>query len=877
MTKSKCSFLIGPVSSWFMPNAIDIWTQPQQNQESLSYFAYGSIGCYCIGEIHKHSNRIGAVVNELADVKNDNSRVACVRFQKDSSCPVVLVLTESGTLLIHDCLLRENLLILKKSELLKKFTSQVEDDNNRDSRSVKKAKFNVTQQLNSCTWPDPSNIFIGATLLNEKTCMLIRVKLNNIIEYRNRIQHDCQQNNKDLVIDYQKIDLDLKNFTSPICLIESRMLDEKTCLIAVAMDDGLITMIRLNLEDNRVLRNIKLARHNNQICSMSLFVGDTRKFPLGLLASVSRDGLVFIWDIENEFYFADYLAIQNADKGSSAKINWFALRFISIKDLKSVYLAVSNVNSGITLLKLPENARSKIRLKEVNREVKPKWKNNQNDQVTLKHNALIFNIEYDPITQVLISSSLDGNQILWSANQSDSSPSAEEVKPQFLIPAMLDNARTHMLRHNPINESLLGLALGKAGVRFYSISDNLLNSKFDMSPSCSLVARKLAKTTSSPTSIAWHPHHEYRLAIGTLEGKVFKADITPRKAALVEAEPARQFSETQSSNFNSNGSSGHCPLDEALGVEYNPIKRDTSETDQSKNARSGGNQNRPKTDGIYSICWGPNPACPEDIAKHAIYAIGSLSHRLFVYCSPRDNSDKLTNYLDEFKDTSLPEATCLASEVAWKSSMDMMALGTIDGRIIIVAYLDESHQERSNHKLFKHLVTIKGPFGASFIQCLAWHPSADKEDSSYYKIAASSNESPAFVFNLKETILVADVRARLRLEQSNGDSMASNPQLNLLASYANKLKAHEKAITDIAWNPHEPNQLATCSFDRTCYVWSIDGSLLDARVVAKFSARDRLFTLDWSLVDSDLIFTSGHDSVVWAWRPTENPHHLVSV
>jgi WD40 repeat protein len=922
--EQKCSFLIGPVSSWFMPNSVDLWTQPKSNNQDImstdsiqhadektvcdssdsvqiSYFAYGSIGCFCLGEIHHrnvnktanyynqeasnqaHSNQVSAIVNRLADVKNDNSRVACVRFQKSLPYPILLVLTESGSLLIHDCLLRENLLSFKKSELLRRFVGLTDEDHQNgagDHRNAKRAKFNVAQQLNSCTWPDPNNIFLGVSL-NQKTCMLVRLKLNDIIGFRSKVQHDGS-NKGDVVVGHQKIDLDLKNFTSPICLIESAMLDKETCLIAVAMDDGLITVIRMNLKDDRILRTIKLARHTNQICSMSLFVGDRDLCPMGLLSSISRDGLALVWDLQNEFYFADYLAIQNADRGSSAKINWFALRFIGVKNVKSIYLVVSNVDSGLTLLKLPKNMGTKIRLKELNREVKNKSKHNLSDQVTLKHNALIFNVEYDPVTQILISSSLDGNQILWSLNISSSNDQQiEEVKQQFLVPALLDNARTHMLRHSPIREELLCLALGKAGVRFYSISDNIFNSRYDMNPSCSLVARKVAKAGSSPTSIAWHPHHEYRLAIGTLEGKVFRADITPRKAALVEAELVPSGSRKIQTSQKSDSHATNHLLDDALGVDYKPMERDTSGVDGVKDVQ-GNNPGRTKTDGIYSLCWGPNPTCPEDITKHAIYAIGSITHKLFIYCSSKDNSEKLTNYLDEFNDTSLPEASDLASEVAWKSSMDMMALGTTDGRIIIVTYLDESHQERSNHKLFKHLVTIQGPFGQSYIQCLAWHPAADKEDSNYYKIAASSNDSPAFVFNLRETLLVADVRARLKLEQSNGGCYATATEaatttLNQLASYSNVLKAHEKAITDIAWNPHEPNQLATCSFDRTCYVWSIDTSLLDARVIAKFSARDRLFTLDWSLVDSDLILTSGHDSVVWAWRPTENPHHLVSV
>lgn len=861
--EQRAAFLIGPVGSWFMPNTTHIWSQSATTDNEdcdgnsgatnyMSYFAYGSIGCFCLGEIHHQpgSDRVAALVTRMVDVKNDNSRVACIRFQRELRYPIVVALTESGSLLIYDCLQNETLLHLKKSEVFKKFigpTSEDEQDNCGGSEhNTKRARFNVTQQLNSCTWPQPNNLFIGVSLLKEKTCFLLRLKLKCTgIASQDIIKEK-------LISGHQRIELNLKSYASPICLIDSIMVDENTCLITVAMDDGLITVISMNLEEDRVLRTIKLARHSDQICSMSFSTSNKRKFPLGLLASASRDGLTLIWDVENEFYFADYLAIQQADRGSGAKINWFALKFLDMPNSKT-YLAVSNVESSITILELPDNARSKIRLKAQNREVKSK----RNESLTHPtHNALIFNIEFDSATKILISSSLDGNHILWSAKHAADSTAPLEIQQKFLIPAMSNNARTHMLRHSPIKEDLFCTALGKAGVRFYSIPENLVNCKFDMSPNCSLIARKIAKANVSPTSVAWHPNHEYRLAIGTLEGKIFRVDLTPRKANLVEA----LLIDSSEKHIASN------PVDDALEVDYQPVGR--SHADKQTN--------RPKTDGVYSICWGPNPACPQDPSKHAIYVIGSISHRLFIYYSNKD-SDKLTNYLDEFQDKSLPESHASASEVSWKSSMDLMALGTTDGRVIIVTFLDESHQERSKNKLFKHLVTIQGALGSSYIQCLAWHPTTDKEDANYYKIAASSNESPAFVFNLKEAVLVADVKERLRLEQANGDSSNSSVQVNLLGSYVNKLKAHEKAITDIVWNPHEPNQLATCSFDKTCYVWNLDGSLLDSRVIAKFSARDRLFTLDWSLTDPNLVYTSGHDSVIWAWRPTENPHHLVSV
>lgn len=915
--EQRCHFLIGPVESWFMPNTTDIWTQPNRHQgstsdalmdcdlfggeddSSISIFAYGSIGCFCYGEIYlgdkstavpsnkddqtgpSTGNKISALVKRLIDIKDDNSRVSCIRFLKHSPHPIIIALTESGSLVIYDCLKSECSLQFKKTEILTNYLGlHNEKANFSEEKSAKRAKFGVTRQINSCTWPNTTNIFLGISMIKEKTCFLLWLKVNDVIATRTS---GSSINKSTFVESFQKIELALEHYANPICLIDSTMLNETICLIAVGMDDGFITVVVLDLEKGQTKRIIKLARHNDQISSMSLNVDNQKKFPLGLLASVSRDGLMLIWDIENEFYFADYQALTESsnNRRPSSQINWFASTFVSLKNIKQLYVAVSNPQSGVTLLEVPENTRLKTRLKD--NSYGPSMKKQQaSEQTTLRHNSLIFNIEYDRMIESLITSSLDGNHIFWSLQKAQNSNNNSSItaKPEYLIPAMLNNSRTHMLRSSPIREDLLCLALGKAGVKFFKISDNVMDCKFDMSPSCSLVARKITKANVSPTSIAWHPNHEYRLAIGTLEGKVFRADITPRKASLIEAEYAPLVKAKRPVEGQASGPV--IDVDEVFGVEYTPIFR--SDDRQQSDCEGNQKSKHPKTDGIYSLCWGPNPASPQDVSKFAIYAVGSISHRLFIYYSAKDSSDKLMNYLDEFKDISLPEAVDQASEVAWKPSMDLMALGTQNGRILIVSYLDESHEGRSNNRLFVKIAVIEGPFKTIFIQCLAWHPTTDKDDAHYYYLAASSNESPAFVFNLKESILVAEVKAQLKLDQSRSEdqmlisggdingigNVNSMAGITVLSAHVNKMDAHEKAITDIAWNPHEPDQLATSSFDRMCYVWSINNAFMEAKLLSKFSARDRLFTLEWSLVDSDLLFTSGHDSTVWAWRPSEN-------
>lgn len=955
--EQRCSFLIGPVSSWFMPNSTDLWTQglpnnsqasttesnvsvdalmdddisPQRNCEenvSLSYFVYGSIGCFCYGEIYHHNRTtlsadedyatnqrhgeqtaaISTTMNRLIDIKEDNSKVACVRFLKNHRYPLVMILTESGSFLIHDCMSSENLIHFKKSELLAKFVKPFckTEEPNCEEHNNKRAKFNVTQQINSCVWPDARNAFLAVSLLKEKTNLLLLLKFRDLIVGGTKELNSI--NKIDFIESCNKLELDLPTYASPVCCMESAMISDEICLVAVAMDDGLIIVAKVNLTDGQLKRTIKLARHNDEICSLS-FHTNMKKFPLGLLAAVSRDGLTTIWDINNEFNFADY---QASEGGKGGRINWFALEFLPMSNAKHIHLAVSNPDSGINVLEVPENARSKIRLRDAKESNQGSKTTKGNRQVgceqNIRHHGLIFNITFDEKTNTLSTTSLDSSHIIWSCSITQAGQETARkdkkvlevinIKPEYLYPTMSTSARTHMLRFNPIREDFVGVALGKAGVKFHKISHNQRYNRFDMTPSCGIIARKINKANLSPTSIAWHPSHEYRVAIGTIEGKVLRADLTPHKAIMIESEQQKKKPTVAGLTPNTDIKMEAVEEEDIFGVEYKPLERSTN-SDNNKSERNDNNQQQnkqqPKTDGIYSLCWGPNPTCPEDVSRLSIYAVGSVTKHLNIYYCPKEvgnsgnSADKMINYLDEFRDVSLPEARGQASEVAWKSSMDLMALGTIDGRVIIVSYLEESSADRSLNKLFRKLAVIQGPLGTSHIQCLAWHPTTDSSDARYYYLAASANDSPAYVFSIKESLLVADVKSRLRLEtmattnqqqqqQTGRDVNASDNRTennNIISAYLHKLNAHKKAISDLVWNPHEPNQLATSSFDRCCYVWSLDRSLelelMEARIMARFQARDRLFTLEWSLVDPDLIFTSGHDSSIWAWRPSENP------
>lgn len=1042
----RCHFLLGPVSSWFMPNISDIWTQPPNDGNEVlddedpnklviccdqnlsindsgrtSFYAYGSFGCFCYGMIETcdNQNNVGlddcdimnsndrknlysVNINNLIDIKEDNSKVTCLRFNKTSLKPFVMVLTENGTLLIHDCLNSENIIHYKKNELVNKLIGDRINQNDETATlqlkehqppSKKRARMTVVyQQINSFVWPHMKHAFLGISLLKEKTNLLIWIKIKDLTDARQANGH-YSINKTDLIESHEILNLNLEqNHISPICCMETSntISNDTNCIIAIAMDNGLIIVVNVNYSDGQSDRIIKLSRHNDQICSLSLYTGDIANYPMGLLASISRSGLALVWDIDSELCFADYHGSPQegaANSKKDPKINWFSMSFIKLPDLKRVHLAVSNSSSGISVLEIPEKVKStKVRLLEIGKLNQKRTKNNRNNKQraqeqkslfensndqSISHHALIFNLIFDPISSIISTCSLDGNHIIWSCKQQtgtttttikfnkneDNSNRTQvsnvhnlmvhpaKLKAEYLIPTMHNNARTHAIRFNPIREELLALALGKAGLRFYSVPKNSMSRRFNMTTSHNLIVRQVSKANISPTSLAWNPGQEYRLAIGTNDGKVLRADLMPRKSNLVEAK-REEFLEREVKKPSSPSplSSANCSKlfehdqGDLFDVEYRPVERieevnsntytkvtdaiavdaKTSALHNQKVAIASecANSNACRaetdldktTDAIYSLCWGPHPHEPSDLTRSAIYAVGITSHRLFIYYSKKENSEKLTDYMCGYERArqqsnhkqqqqsqsqlempemaNLPEARDQATKVLWKSSMDLMSLGTISGKIIIVSYkaipknISDINDSNGSVGVFERLAVLEGGLlGNSYIQCLAWHPNADKESANYYYLACSSNESPILIYNLKSKCSLINLEQDDKLKQLiDNDNKAASCDIEPIFS----LNAHKKAISDIAWNPHEPNQLASCSFDRNCFVWHLhDGqsssaesttlhSGLASSIVSKFSARDRLFTLEWHLDDEDLILTSGNDSTIWAWRPSEN-------
>jgi hypothetical protein len=84
------------------------------------------------------------------------------------------------------------------------------------------------------------------------------------------------------------------------------------------------------------------------------------------------------------------------------------------------------------------------------------------------------------------------------------------------------------------------------------------------------------------------------------------------------------------------------------------------------------------------------------------------------------------------------------------------------------------------------------------------------------------------------------------------------------------LRGHENSsISDLSWSPHQDNYLVSCSFDKTAQVWNATTG------EALFNYRGHsgaILSVQWSLLDEKMIYSSGDDDFVKYWNFDECTH-----
>lgn len=828
----RYEFAIGPAISWFLPHSADIWSADTSNEDKQpAWFIYGARSCFCYGRISSENARnkvtkaganrsIVALTDHIEYIKNDNSRVISCKFcKKQTNYPYAFILTDNGNLTLYDCVNRTIILRFAKHEIINKVSEKSERTHDTNEQpSAKKFKFSI--HISSICWPDLNNAFLSVSMSKEETSLVVWLKIPDSIINSN------SDPDKNLI---EFVQLKTSVSCADIVCMETLLLKSANMVyIAVGFENGMINIIKLNKESGSCEDIIVLKKHSKPICSLSLWSPESEKheYSSGILASVSRCGLVLLWDLNNEYCFADL----DLNLKAVEKFNWFACRFYALNDWQLPFLAVSNSSGGLVNLEMP---------KKIHPSKRPlNGKNVLGTEGLIKHRSLVFNVTFDLNSSILMTTSLDNNIIFWDCGQKEELSSNKKIlsriDPCYFLPTMPNNSRTHKIRFSPIANDHLATALGEAGLCFYRVPSERKEFRFHMTKGCSYVCYEIKRLKLTPTSIAWQPNHEYRLAVGTREGLVLRLDIS-NNGLVLQSLPHQTKK----------------PIKD--GGDSNDFDALLSENDQ-KNATA-----KIESTGVYSLCWGPNPL---DRQKTAIYSV--TSQKLAIYTADDEKfKENLRNLLDTKPEifSNIEEFCGMASEVSWKSDFDLMAFGATDGRVLIIKLIESKNQEDGDKYCFEKLVTIKDIFTS--IQALAWHPTTYNDSEYYYYLAVAPKEIHNGL-NGSCVLHLFDLRSKIPQNNSQEEMDAHVTDSDI------KLVGHTSTIAEISWSPHQENHLCSCSFDARNIVWSIDVDSRTHRILSQFVARDRLFTAEWSTVDNDLILTSGRDSTLIAWRPSEN-------
>ena len=257
--------------------------------------------------------------------------------------------------------------------------------------------------------------------------------------------------------------------------------------------NGDITIVYLEcMSAQRV--EYQLSGHSDDICSLS-FASTKGHYEEGVLASVSRDGFVKVWDIVRTNNIADI----KLDAHKSQAKNWFALSFIPNNNSNEKFqILIGCGNGDILSIEVPTKPPdSKIRIYKPMNYLKNKH---------LSHSNVIFSIAIDFKTMIAITSSLDHQIIGWDLI---------ERKPIEVF--ITFSHGVHQISLSPIDPSRVAVAVGD-GVHLIKFDENL-----------KVVEQKRIQISRSKDSkclaIVWHPECENRLAFGTSSGDITVMDM----------------------------------------------------------------------------------------------------------------------------------------------------------------------------------------------------------------------------------------------------------------------------------------------------------------------------------------------------------------
>ncbi|XP_033632264.1 gem-associated protein 5-like [Asterias rubens] len=267
---------------------------------------------------------------------------------------------------------------------------------------------------------------------------------------------------------------------------------------------------------------------------------------------------------------------------------------------------------------------------------------------------------------------------------------------------------------------------------------------------------------------------------------------------------------------------------------------------------------------VYSLSWGPQCPAKEGVGlgTHCLY---SCSGDGIIYQhDPSKLGEDAANFNSLVRSTNkITHMLPLHTDVSWRDDGVAVATGNEDGSIDVYA--------APNLLL---LCTIQ--VHHKLINCLQWYPNnsqsgtntqlTDQSDvvleddlngsnksGKRYWLASGSNEPQVQVHDLTPVL---------------GEVEPVQMKAPMTSSFRT-LNGHTLRITALSWSPHGNGHLVSASYDYTAQVWDV----LKGEPIANFRGHlGRLFSVAWSVIDPDIIFSGGEDFCLMKWRISKTQH-----
>ena len=440
-------YSLGPFCNWFLPSCLDIWSSGDGQRILCSYGARSMLCLLAVTD--KKSLRAHDCLTVFG---SNRSLLSVTRFAKTgrnaSKTPLLFVGSGDGEAAVVDC-----------------FTNNI-------VRQTKKF-----EDINL-----PAKKILSAAWLDFNDQQVVYYSMHSIV-----ISWNIKTNELKALM----IGTISENKCAISCIASCNCGIDK---LAIGYMNGDITVVYL--KDNIIIKEQFLPGHNDDICALS-FSATKSQYEEGILASVSRDGFVKVWDVFRHYNVADV----KLDANKAQQKNWFALTFVP-NSLNKFEILIGSGNGEMLSIDVPTKPPdSKIR---IHRPVS--YMKNRNSS----HSSVIFSIVVDHKSSLAISSSLDHQINLWDLNQKKSIDSFATF-----------THGVHDISLSTIDPSRVAIAVGD-GIHVIKFDQclNVLNLR-------KIPFQKTYKTKDMlGLAVNWHPECENRLAFGTSTGDITVVDLS---------------------------------------------------------------------------------------------------------------------------------------------------------------------------------------------------------------------------------------------------------------------------------------------------------------------------------------------------------------